>query len=131
MNKPSSVDAILSEAFAGAIWINHAEACRLLDMDPKTLAKAGDEGQIFYRLKGSRRAYTRDDIEAFINGEPPCQSIALDQKTRKPGNGSTRATTITTISRSKSTGKHGGFTVALAKQRSAARRSSSGKSASA
>lgn len=131
MNKPASIDAILAEVFAGAIWISHADACRLLDMDTKTLTKAGDEGQIFYRLKGSRRAYTRDDIEAFINGEPPCQSIAPERKTQKQGNGSTRATTSITTSRSRSTGKHGGFTAALAKQRSAARKSSSGRNASA
>ena len=126
---PPSVMRCLEAVFAGRPWITHAEAARLLEVDTKTLTRAGDAGQIFYRLKGVRRAYTIEDLADYIGGRGSCQSTAPAHATRSRANGSTSQRSGTTISSSRSPGSVVDFTAAQAKQRNARRRSSSARSA--
>ncbi len=73
---PSMVEA-LSAAFTGRKRIGSSAVARVLEISERTLRRLGDSGKIGWRPKGAsddqpHRQYTREDIEAYLRGEPPC-----------------------------------------------------------
>ena len=93
--------AALSNTFAGRPLIPHSEAAAALLISARTLRGLGDSGEIvFTRVGKCRRAYTIEDLAAYIERPKQCPSTCAKTSTRRSG---------TTVS--KSTGD--GFMAAL------------------
>ena len=58
---------IIEAAFGGRLFLNHTEAAKLLQVDRVELLRMGDDGEICFKRKGSkRRRYRRTDITNYV-----------------------------------------------------------------
>ncbi|KZM48271.1 hypothetical protein OA90_21170 [Labrenzia sp. OB1] len=133
---PLSVQKSMDDLFDGRPLVSHAVAARFIGVHAKTLTRWGDDGLIFYRLRGARRAYAKEDIAAAITGPntgpetgpmrgmATCQSSERANAIQKRGNGSIRPPTTTSISSSRSTGSVVDFMAQLERRQKLARKSS-------
>ncbi|WP_420415083.1 hypothetical protein [Roseibium sp.] len=129
---PDSVRKSMDTLFGARPLVSHALAAKFIGIHARTLTRWGDDGLIFYRLRGNRRAYAKEDIAEALNGamegNASCPSISNGKPTGKPASGSSSRRTINMISSSRSTGTVVDFTAQLEKRQKAARKNSkSGK----
>ncbi|MBG6205421.1 hypothetical protein IWQ49_000065 [Labrenzia sp. EL_126] len=122
---PASMSEKLETLFTDKVLISHAAAARFIGVHVRTLTRWGDDGLIFYRIRGTRRAYAREDLAAAMTmGNEQCQSSGHAGATRTPANGSTRPRTTITTSSSRSMGSVVDFAAQLEKRLKDARRRS-------
>nr|WP_304363583.1 helix-turn-helix domain-containing protein [Jiella sp. LLJ827] len=102
---PEALRARLDAAFRDAPLVTEAEAARIIGFSPASLRRERKAGNIGFRLRGKRRVYAREDLEAYFRRDAACPST--DPKTATAA--SNRRTT-TSISRSRSTANVVAFT---------------------